>query len=150
MNDITNIMYNFREAARGLWNNHCQQLDTKEFEPIEECLFKTLVMNQCEPHVCHSEYLEEYFTSIFVAPEIGPKGITVTWARENRNTWVWSELKLKQNNSDLRFMHFFDWQENQSRDFQYARAKILSCSEHPEIEGADILIEANRCHFYHI
>ena len=150
MNEITNIIYNFREAARGLWNNHYQRLDDSEFEPVEEWLFKTLVMNRCEPYVEHTEYDEDYFASISVIPEFGPKGTTVMWARQNKNSWVWSEIKLKREDIDLKFMYFFDWKQYEFRDFQYARAKILSCPELPEIEGAEMLIEANMCRYYKV
>ena len=72
------------------------------------------------------------------------------WAREEGNTWEWAEIRLQNDDLKLKFVGFFDWRAFGFRDYQYARARIVSCPAYSETEGADMLIEALGCKYFRI
>lgn len=152
MNDITEHLFQYRESARHLWNTVFRNLDSgdKSFEIVDDALFLTLVLSQAQPYIKDEEQNSEFFESISVFPEIAPKGSQVMYAFRNGNSWTWELITLYSDQVSMKFMYFFDWKEWGYREFQYARARVLECSEHPELVGADVLIEAQFCNYVRV
>jgi len=149
MSDITEITNKYRETARHLWNSVFQFLDDgkKGFVGVEEALFISLVLNQAEPYIDKDEIEAEYVSSIEVLPEFGPKGTTVMYAFQSGNSWNWKEIQLSNRLIKLKLIHFFDWKEYEYREFQYARVRVIECTEHADIVGSDMLVEAGMCNY---
>ncbi len=152
MNDITEIIFKYKEAARHLWNSAFQFLEDgdDEFDEVNNRLFISLVFNQVSPYIREEEIKSEYIPSIEVMPEFGPRGAIVMFAFQSGNTWNWEEIRLTEKSIKLKFMYFFDWKEYKYREFQYARARIIECPEHKNIVGADMLIESHMCQYYRV
>ncbi len=151
MNDVTGIMNDYRECARHIWNTCCfKGLDRNDWEfrnrvyEIELNLFRALVLyrleredtplkpaNWCPQEVVMFLKLEASNRSnIFINRE--PEGRSGYWDDPVDHFWK-KEL-------DLRFIHYFDWDELGFRDFAYYRVRIIGSEKHPHLTGRDALL----------
>ena len=143
--DVTALLMTFREVTRHLWNSAFvgQPDAAHDFIDIERALFQALVLRRIDldrewdPNPPSGRYWPE----LRVMPEFGPAGCRVMWAREEANCWHWCEIQLEQS-AVLAFIGFFDWREEGPWDYQYMRCRVLKCEEHPQIVGADVLLES--------
>jgi hypothetical protein len=156
MNDITESVLVFRENLRHLWNTTGRHLVVSEyrFGEIEWNLFKNTVLTEAEPCIPDDEY-SEYFESIKVEPtfEWTNSNFLYGFKKEKNLTWeiAWKTVQLsRQNELDLRFKHFYDFNIQGFKEYRYARAKVINAKNCIDIIGSDLLIEATSCKYINI
>ncbi len=142
--DVTAILMTFREVTRHLWNSafagHAEA--SHDFIDVERALFEALVLRRIDDRrQWHMDPISSRcWPELQVIPEFGPAGCRIMWARAEANCWQWREIQLKQP-PEFAFIGFFDWREEGPWDYQYMRCRVLKCDEHPQIVGADVLLE---------
>ncbi len=149
MQDITDLMLNYRECVRSTWNTYFRDGYSSDFWDTEDALFRALVSRQLvwTDEKCMHGKLKSY---LHVVPTLGPKGAPLLWAREEPDgrSWIWSEVTLETPDIELHLIDYFDWDERGYRDYQYYRTRIISYPANPPLVGADVLIEVWQAKIY--
>lgn len=151
MINITNILLNYRNSIRELWNNYFISRQNDEdsfawemdlyFENIKQELFKALVSTK----VFEEElvYSNDPLNEIKVEPNLGPKGYMAMYADNiENNTTSWEHIWIKTENSTFCYIDFFDWTTETVMDCQYVRVRLVESKEFPNLVGKDFLFEA--------
>jgi hypothetical protein len=154
--DITINVTRFREAARHLWNTYFLERAERdkdwdlrdEFSNVYVDLFNSLVKYDLPesaptiPHLWNGEInvLSEYYV-------MGKNKELV--AMINRTIpasgyWDHPVHQIKSEETDIRLISFFDWDEIGFRNMRYLRVRIVA-SSNKEILGRDALVEADNC-----
>ena len=146
MGEITDLIQNYRECARHVWNEYFRELPEgwHEFIKVKDALFHGLVLVQTD-EVRHwrAEYLEHgCYPSIRVIPNLAPKGREGLWARGEENEWHWKIIQVTDKEIGLGFVSFFDWNFEGYQDYRYIRCRVQKSETYPELIGADILFPA--------
>ena len=156
--DVTQLFNEYRECVRNLWNIHFlkQMSETssdwdvfERYDDVCSMLFASLVLNQVdrEKYKKASAYVNSpeplLFFRVIPAVEIG---VPVNISREKNNLHYWDHSInfIKPNETDMRFIDFFDLDLLGFRDFQYSRIKIVNSNIHPELIEHDALIGCNQ------
>lgn len=149
LEDVTAILLTFREVTRHLWNSafagHPEA--SHDFINVEHALFEALVLQRIDATRTWRprSASDQHWSELRVFPELGPAGCRVMWAQAEVNSWHWREIQLHRAPS-LAFIGFFDWREEGPLDYQYIRCRVLTCDEHPQTIGADVLLEPLAVH----
>ncbi len=161
MKDITQILNEYRECVRNLWNIYfIKHISSEsewdvfdEYEDICIMLFSSLVLNLLnrETYKKAKTYVRASEPLLFlrVVP-VEKSGISVNINREKNvsNYWDYPLSIIKSNEADMRFIDFFDFNLLGSRDFQYCRVRIVASNVNPDIVGHDALIDCNKIKVY--
>jgi len=154
--NITDNITRFREAARHLWNTYFVERAERdkdwnlrdEFSNVYVDLFNSLVKYDLPedapsiPHLWNGEnkVLSEYHV------KGKNKELVAMINRSIPATGYWDHpvQQFNSEETDVRLISFFDWDELGFRDMRYLRVRIVA-SPSKEIVGRDALIEADSC-----
>ena len=148
--DITSQVQRFRHASRDLRNHYFlpaqRETNTGDvlcgFAEVEQALFVALVLQPAG--LPASRYGEPNpRIRVRVSGEFGAPAMI----NRERDSGYWDyHVKRLDNEADLAFAYFFDWDESSLVDFQYVRVEI---SRHPsqELVGKHALIEVQYVSF---
>lgn len=142
--EITEILLNYRECARHVWNTYyrCIEDGWHRFIDAEDELFTSLVLDEFYPALDYPEKVSKSMRTFKVVPIIPPLHLEILWTVTGDETvHKWKELKLKDNAIELRYFDFFDWEETGYRDYKYIRCKVADFGNYSELKDADVLIE---------
>jgi hypothetical protein len=138
----------FREALRHLWNGSflplkedlrfgtCQEY----FEQIERLLFAALVVETLGLKFDVNEFGKVPVSGLRMRPNSDGAPALINRCSPASGYWDHPVRSLSKK-TELAFLSFFDWDEYRVRDCAYYRAQILSCPEHPDLIGREVLIE---------
>ena len=148
MSDITDLMNNYRECVRNLWNTYFRmpgptrtQVDAAfRFDHISELLFNELVLYKIgKPGKSKKKNDPWPFLEVGLNGDDCPALIN----RPSQGGGKYWDEKVNQvtRNSVLLLIDYFDFDEFNYIDYRYYRVKIISYPEHPELAGREALIE---------
>ena len=149
MEDITEILNDYRECSRHIWNTYFRFLEEGDslFWSVEEALLNQLVLSQInKPPVCLMTTSGNKEPILYL--RIIPTSDCGSPAMINRtgDSGYWDDPvnMIKPEEIDLRFLEFFDFAGPQDyRDWKYYRARIQSFPTQKHLEGRDLLIDAS-------
>jgi len=153
MPDITDLMNNYRECARNLWNTYfripnprqSQVDDAFGFDKINELLFNELVLNKIGKAHSKKKHAEPWpFLTVNIVAKDCPGLIGKSSEGGGK---YWDENRITKN-AVLQFISYFDWDEFDYIDYRYYKVKIISFPEFPQFAGADALIETCYARIY--
>lgn len=151
MKEITNVLNDYRECSRNLWNTHFLRKsrlsihDMREmFDDIDKFLFSALVLAQLGKTEPRERTYAEPLSFIKIVPTTGSSvPIMINRPSSDKNRY-WDEPvnHVEASDVDLRFIGYFDWNRYEYADFKYYLTRIVSFQKHPHLVGRDALIEA--------
>lgn len=152
MQDVTNVLLEYLEAKRHLWNVYfhdrltsiyeCSPLD--QYEEIDRLLFFALVISDLEIDKGSEKIVwKEPVPCLKVVPREGLDHVPVMIGESTTSmSMKWglpTELAIDPV-LELNFVEFFDWNRYGYVSFPYYRTRISNCSD-PTLVGKDLLIE---------
>lgn len=145
MRNITEIVQEYLEAKRHIWNTYfrskaislkeCSPLD--QYEEIDKLLFKALVIHE----ISNPSEPEKYFR---VKAREGLSLLQLSISEpitSNNRVWNKSNYFEVSKNSSFEFIDFFDWVPYGFVTYPYIRIKIDEQSKLPDLIGREALIE---------
>ena len=158
MSDITDILWDYEEARRGLWNNFFRKRAgvryagefVEDFQEIDRVLFLSLVWRSIgadPPQVFTlgvSSFasirvvLDETTTSVSVMFNNRPGGLGGKWSNGELSRTGFPQLE---------FVEFFDWDQVGFHTGGFCRARISRFPGQPELIGHDVLIPTSVVQF---
>jgi hypothetical protein len=145
MEDVTELLQQYRECARHVYNTYYRLLSTGDtlFDQVDDTLFQTLVLRQLLVDATRRINVDVPFEYLRIVPSKVPEGIPAMWGREETPLReVWHELRLFPSEIHIHFLGYFDWyNDDDHRDWHYYQGRIVSYPTNPTLEGADLLIE---------
>lgn len=153
MKHVTSVFQCYRDSARHL-SNTCYRpkyegdWDTREnFDEISVLLFKHLVLNELQISHTLCDWLGQPAEIFKLQPST--ERIPVMINRDGTSGyWDHPKTELDQNEAEIAFIDYFDWDEMDTIDFRYIRGKILK-SRSGDLDGHDILVETIYVNIYH-
>jgi hypothetical protein len=144
--NLTPHMHRFRYSSRDVWNHYFMPWATEDppsdalcgFQSVEEALFLNLVLDPAG--LDGIRYRLEHPRIRVVIDSAYPIPAMVNRA-EDSGYWDYPVVTLDRR-ADLRFVAYFDWNQQGLRDNQYVRAVIRGHSM-AELLGKHVLLDAN-------
>lgn len=148
--DITQLVLEFREAIKNLWNNHAHKLDgDHRFAKIEEDYFYYSVLFQSDTRISGEiNSIANYYKYVIVKPVIEAGSQDLLLGRKNSSGgYDFEFVELGQETGlDLRFIQFTDLGVEGVRDYKYAMAYILN-SDNLNLKDCVLLLESEKAHY---
>lgn len=149
MQDITDIVDDFRECSRHIWNSYFGYLEEGDvkFWLVEETLFNAMVLAQVgKPPVSLVPTItrKDPVSCLRIIPD-SSHGTPIMINRTG-DSGYWDDPvdAVKPDEVDLRLVRFFDFAEMQGfRDWGYYYVRINSFPTQSHLQGRDALIEAS-------
>jgi hypothetical protein len=146
MIDVTNIMNEYRECSRNLWNTHFSPKGDSwdlhcSFESIRKLLFRALVADEIvDGGVTHSLIP---LPVLRVVPSRAIVPLLVAREEPGQATaWRTAEnLRVPEDDIELEFIDYFDWSSYPIKDFRFYQCRIVSFPGNPEYEGWKAMLE---------
>jgi hypothetical protein len=150
MIDVTDLMLNYRECVRHLWNTYFrreaqpqQDWDLRdEFYDAALVLFKALVLRGLD--VGDVKLLPDYFADqapiMFLRLEVDGSSEILVNRTGSSGYWDDPVTVVQQGDCDLRFIQFFDFDDLGFRDFRFYRVRIVGSSRYRHLVGRDALL----------
>jgi len=156
MRDVTDLLNNYRECVRGLWNVYFRPLHRPEdlasrdpdtpvdhFERVERSLFTVLVLRPIGKAKYRQQVTYKTVPFLCVVPAGEGRSLMVNRERgkasgywDHQVAWAASE------GADFRFDGCFDWDDYGYREMRYYMVRIDAFPAHPECVGRHALIAA--------
>lgn len=151
MTDATDLVHNYRECARGLWNTFLRGKAEpyKDFDAIDRfsristLLIEELVLRPLGVSTFAKTNEDEPYPFFSLQPIV--ESFPVMVARPSTSGRYWDDpiSRLSSKGVLLLFIDFFDWDRFGYIDFQYYRVEIAKCDEHPQIIGRQALVDVH-------
>ncbi len=151
MQDITDAVSQFREAARHLWNATffpgADWDDRDRFSLVCVELFDALVLAPAGirgirlPAMCEPDPAP--MRALHVVPRT-ESGVPIMINRTTPRCGYWDDPVDRVRPSDvcLEFVRFFDWAELERRDFRYVQVHIAGFTGRPHLLGRRALLDS--------
>jgi len=154
MKDVTPIFETYRECARHLRNTYFSTRDNEDWDTIEDfeavtsVLFERLVLGQLAEERSCGGYAPELQNTIkdnkiIIVP--ASDRIPVMISRDSTGSgnryWDHPITHLENDDTDIAFREYFDWDQFGLIDFRYYLGTIISSSKYPDIIGHQVLVE---------
>ena len=157
MTDITQLVQRYRECVLGIWNQFLANPNTEDRFDIHDrwadaCvpLFRALVLYPSD----HDDLglFPVYRAERKALPYIRVEPITTCEILINASIdsglWDWNApTHIGRNDSDLRFISFFDWSVLKERSFELVKVSIGGSLKYPEARGKQALIKTEDVRF---
>jgi hypothetical protein len=151
MRDITDIMNNYRECTRHLWNTYFRMVAPRRsdveaafrFDAIKELIFRELVLAKIGKldfqKPCDGEPWP--FLAVRIPRNRRSPALISRPSADGNKYWDDPLRTLEGRGLILRFIDYFDWDEFNYIDCRYYKVRIVSLPGHPNLTGRDALIE---------
>jgi hypothetical protein len=157
MRDITDIMNNYRECVRHLWNTYFRTPNVSQYEiesafhfdEISNSLFAELVLSKIGKAGFERQSSEEPWP--FLALQLSNAECPALINRpsqEGGKYWDEDINRLSKHGANLRLIGYFDWDEFGYVDYRYYKVKIISFTDHPHLNGRQALIETSHARVF--
>ena len=151
MEDITESVASYREAARHLWNAFfypdADWNDRDQFSEICVKLFDALVVSRVDLAQTHLPQMYDPHPkaspSLRVVPRSGLR-IHVNRSHDVPRGGYWDDpvdMILSPDGVSFDFVNFYDFGETARRDFKYLEVEIREFAKHPHLVGRRALVE---------
>jgi hypothetical protein len=148
MRDVTDLMHNYRECSRNLWNtyfgagNHKCDLNWV-YEQIRKLLFEGLVTKQL------AEEIRPVFP-LMVVPLVTLPILIKRPSADGNSYWDQEpDLRAENDGTRLAFIDYYDFFQGPVTDFRFYRCKVLKFPRHPEYEGREALVDVVNAKVFH-
>lgn len=122
--------------------------DAFRFDHINKLLFDELVLHKIGKFGAEKKAREPWpFLSVKLFGEDCP--VLINRPSDGGGKYWDDPVKRLSSNVELRFICYFDWDEFNYIDYRYYQAKIMSCPEHPNLVGREVLIETQYAGIFH-
>lgn len=155
--DITQLMLQYRECSRNLWNMYIRQQvsefntdernewDIKdEYDEICTILFSTLVLAPIgKSNFKKSHSYEKYQKELSFIDVVPCNEIPILINREVGETsgyWDYPLKSIQPADVGMRFVDFFDFDRLGFRDFEYIQVRIVESMVYPDLVQRDALV----------
>lgn len=145
MQDVTDLMNNYRECSRNLWNTYFKDntcaLDSI-YEQIRKLLFDAIVTNRLG---------EETDPTLTVVP-LESLPILIRRPSNDGNYYWDQEPELRAKKGDgirLQFVDYYDFFQEPVRDFRFYRCKVVNFPSHRDYEGREALVDVAHANIFH-
>tara|TARA_Y100000589_G_C26580243_1_gene398074 strand:- start:6 stop:461 length:456 start_codon:yes stop_codon:yes gene_type:complete len=149
MTDITEIINNYSDCLKELWNNNFvnpkidfkHEID-KPFSLIQEGLFNSLVVAKCfdfsiEPNK------ENYYEKI----QVKTNRELALFAQVNEDVYNWKKINLTGENT-FHFVELFDWETANGMDCEFVKVKLTNSTKHKDQTNSYFLLKTKESKFY--
>jgi hypothetical protein len=153
MRNVTNLLYEYLEAKRHLWNVHFihkvrslrESGPLDRYEAIDRLLFYGLVLEPLnhKPVDKGFKFGLDPFASLKVVPRKGIDKLVVMVSDEitgGNRTWN-HPVTISAKGAEFAFIEFFDWNRYGYVSYPYYMARVTKCAEFPNYRDHDCLIE---------
>lgn len=153
MTDITDLMNQYRECARNLWNAYFSAHEFtwdlhEKYESVRKMLFEGLVAYQLDlsRECCGPVDLP----NLKVVPSGNSVPILINRSSEGGGYWdAEKDMSVSKDNIQLIFLDYFDWSQFPIKDFNFYRCRIVRFPKCVEYEGREALIEVLNGKVFH-
>jgi hypothetical protein len=155
MRDITELINDYRECSRNLWNVYFSKrtdigdaLDV--FEQIRELLFDSLVLSELSYEGKADD--EDIPPPTLKVVPCGRSLILIRRLTEQGEAGYWDQEKdmvVGPDDITLAFVDFFDFCQAPIKEFHYYLCRILTFPSHVGYEGREALIEVLNAKLFH-
>ncbi len=137
-------LFNTHFCLRQPWDDPHRAWDLRDlFEPVEEALFRALVL---QPFALTGPTFGTGPQPVRVIGNTGGE-LPIMINREiDSGYWDYPVTRCH-GDADLRFVKFFDWSSIDRKDNRYAMVKIESWPDRPELVSKRALIESHYCSY---
>lgn len=158
MKDVTQILNEYRECVRNLWNTYfIKHIPSEaegawdvfdEYDDICTMLFSSLVLRTLDRETYKKAQaytrIPEPLFFLRVVPII-ETGVPININRDKHSSGYWDYpiSIIKSDEVDMRFIDFFDFDLLGFRDFQYCRVRIVGSNLNADLVGRDALLFCN-------
>ncbi len=152
--DITALMLQYRACCLAIWNDHCQALPAPvnhwdrldAFDDITVKLFNMMVLSNVD-NILDIDKSPSYMENLNVLPELRVRiNAPVAIARSKEHSpWDHPVTVVDDEQTDFRFVDFFDFNRQGLLRFEFYRVRIVSSIDHPEVIGHDALLNVEDC-----
>lgn len=154
LRNVTPYLQEFRECARSLWNTYFRILEVDascHFAQLTDQFFSALVLEQIgAPPQLYTYTYPEPFSCLRVVPmAIADVPIMINRPSEDGNRY-WDDPvnQVQQSDVDLRFINYFDFDQQGYLDYKYYLVRIVAFAAHPHLVDRDALIEVQYANVY--
>lgn len=139
MQDVTDLMNNYRECSRNIWNTYFRAdscaLDSL-YEQIRKLLLEALVARRLEQG-------SEMSPKLIVVPMESLPILIRRPSSDGNHYWDQEPELLAKNASriQLEFIDYYDFFQEPVRDFRFYRCKVLKLPSHTQYEGREALVD---------
>ena len=157
MIDITNKMFDFKEAIRHIWNTYFATSVSPmspeiqdAFSSIERALLRVLVLGPHGLGDLADSYRLRVFENILIMPARSLIEMPVRFGHNDPNGNILWEMKTMlgiEPNTRLGFYDFFDWDPYGRVDLPFVRVRELPSTDRNSKGGRIALIEQIHCQF---
>jgi hypothetical protein len=151
--DLTQRMNSFRECARGLWNIYMRadyaQLNhdgPELFGVLRERLLHTLVLFPAGLELSErplSVRPVQAIDALRLQAKLDPLPVMIQRPSKEGAYWDDPTTTLRRNSFALAYIDTFDWDQFGHLDLRYYRASLISCTDHPELIGREVLVDTS-------
>jgi hypothetical protein len=145
--DITAIFDHYRVSATALWNTafwpdpEFRNWDSfDQFKEISRMLFRELVLAKIDKEWPPNQIFVDPIPFIRIVPNTHVP-ILIQRSVTERGYWDNPVKNVKQDDAEMLFLEYFDWNCMDYLDFRYYRVKIAKFDTHREVENLEALIE---------
>jgi len=155
MRDITDLMNEYRECSRHLWNTYFSGKENVGaaldcFSQVRPLLLKGIVEDELN-YECESNVDELPPPVLKVVPQ-ERSSIIIKFLKKPGEAHCWGDGKhthVGPDEIELDFLDYFDWAQWPIREFHYYLCRIVRFSSHPQFEGREALIELLHGRVFH-
>lgn len=157
MNDISDLMFKFKDAVRHSWNTYFANSDAsmssemqEAFNSVEIGLFQAIVLAPLGIFDKAKEYRKHPLPFIIVKPteELLEMPLQFGEVDVSGNTvWAMPTSVKVQPDMAFEFYDFFDWRPYGYIDLPYTRARLRVLPGQEDPQGKVVLIEQHVCRF---
>ena len=164
MNEITDFMLEYRKCCKLIWNDfykkivsYCNDSSFNDywdrldsFRDLEVRLFSILVLSKAgvsETTRKSPSYIAQknVLNCIRVRIKVPNARVAIQRVKSQGTYWDHPINVLSDNQADLRFIDFFDFDTQCPLQYEYCLVRIMRSTAYPEIAGHDALIEVGNC-----
>lgn len=160
MLDVTNLIDEFRESVRHLWNGHFRTRSTSgksdnqspvpnwqlldDFKQARNALFRAIVLDGICKDDCRESELGERmdYLVVQIVDDVTVPILVNRSPTENHGYWDFPVNHVSANDIDMRLVDFFDFDSYGFVNLEYLLIQISASVVHPEIVGRFALIKA--------
>jgi hypothetical protein len=149
MRDVTELMNNYREACRLLWNRFYRAPDSdfetvSAFEHVCQLVFQDLVLaelGRTDIAIRRPPAALEFLRVIPIADTVP---IMVNRSGQGQSNTYWDDplREIRRDDALLFYQDCYDWDVRGFRDFHYYLVELRGHSQRPDLDGRKALIEA--------
>ena len=159
MIDVTELMQRYRHVVLAIWNQGLWReprlRDSRTwyyFKDVRELLFDAMVYIQLAElsGVADPDDMVSQFPLLVVPRDKTSVPVMISRPGPRGESGMWDDpvRMISAEGTRLRFIEYFDWDQDNYISFQYYLVTIETFGEHPEVEGRQALLDVQHCNVF--